>query len=86
MKRHVLMSVVATVINGAVFVAALFRQYALVEVAASVLTGLQVFFMSSTIGDLLDKRKAALHALPDAERTKRVPIYDWAKVSVLRWS
>ena len=46
MKRHVLtvlMSLVAVVISGAVFVVALFHQYALVEVAASILTGLQVF-------------------------------------------
>jgi hypothetical protein len=60
MKRHVLtvlMSFVAAVISGAVFVVALFRQYALVEVAASILTGLQVFFLSSAIGDLLDEKK-----------------------------
>jgi hypothetical protein len=60
MKRHaltVLMSFAAAVISGAVFVIALFHQFALVEVAASLLTGLQVFFMSSSIGDLLDERK-----------------------------
>ncbi len=60
MKRHVLtvlMSFVASVISGAVFVVALFHQFALVEVAASILTGLQVFFLSSAIGDLLDERK-----------------------------
>jgi hypothetical protein len=60
MKRHVLtvlMSFMAAVISGAVFVVALFHQYALVEVAASILTGLQVFFMSSAIGDLLDEQQ-----------------------------
>jgi hypothetical protein len=60
MKRHVLtvvMSFVAAVISGAVFVVALFHQFALVEVAASILTGLQVFFLSSAIGDLLDEKK-----------------------------
>ena len=60
MKRHVLsvlMSFVAAVISGAVFVVALFHQYALVEVAASIFTGLQVFFLSSAIGDLLDAKK-----------------------------
>jgi phosphatidylglycerophosphate synthase len=60
MKRHVLtvlMSFVAAVISGAVFVVALFRQYAPVEVAASILTGLQVFSLSSAIGDLLDEKK-----------------------------
>lgn len=43
MKRHVLivlMSSVASVISGAVFVVALFHQFALVEVAATLLTGL----------------------------------------------
>jgi hypothetical protein len=60
MKRHVLtvlLSLVATVISGAVFFSALFYQYALVEVAASILTGLQVFFLSEAIGGLLDKEK-----------------------------
>jgi hypothetical protein len=60
MKRQVLtvlMSVAAAVISGAVFVVALFHQFALVEVAASMLTGLQVFFLSSAIGDLLDEKK-----------------------------
>jgi len=59
-KRHVLsvlVSFVAAVISGAVFVVALFHQYALVEVAASIFTGLQVFFLSSAIGDLLDAKK-----------------------------
>jgi hypothetical protein len=47
MKRHILrvaMCFVAAVISGAVFVIALFHQLALVELAASILTGLQVFF------------------------------------------
>ena len=60
MKRHllkVLMSFAASVISGAIFVSALFHQFALVEVAASMLTGLQVFLMSSAIGDLLDEKK-----------------------------
>lgn len=60
MKRPmvaVLMSLLAAVVSGAIFVEALFHEYALVEVAASVLTGVQVFFLSSAIGDLLEKRK-----------------------------
>jgi hypothetical protein len=60
MKRHVLtvlMSFAAAMISGAIFVVALFHQFALVEVAASILTGLQVFFLSSAIGDLLDEKK-----------------------------
>ena len=48
---------VAAVISGTVFVVALFEQFALVEMAASVTTALQVFFLSSAIGDLLEKKK-----------------------------
>ena len=60
MKRQVmsvLMSCVAAVISGTIFVVALFEQYALVEMAASIITALQVFFLSSAIGDLLEKKK-----------------------------
>jgi hypothetical protein len=60
MRRHiltVLMSFAAAVVSGAIFIFALFHQFALVEVVASVFTGLQVFFLSSAIGDLLDKKK-----------------------------
>jgi len=60
MKRHtlsVVMSFVAAVISGTVFLAALFEQYALVEVAASIITALQVYFLSSAIGDLLEEKK-----------------------------
>jgi len=60
MRRHIftiMMSFAAAVISGAIFVFALFHQFALVEVVASILTGLQVFFLSSAIGDLLDKKK-----------------------------
>ena len=59
MKGHVvtvLMSFAAAMISGSIFVVALFHQYALVEVAASILTGLQVFFLSAAIGDLLDEK------------------------------
>jgi membrane protein DedA with SNARE-associated domain len=60
MKRHVMsvvMSSVAAVISGTVFVVALLEQFALVEVAASIVTALQVFFLSSAIGDWLEKKK-----------------------------
>jgi hypothetical protein len=59
-KRHVLtvlMSFAAAAISGAIFVVALFHQFKLVEIAASILTGLQVFLLSSAIGDLLDEKK-----------------------------
>ena len=65
MKRHVLtvlLSFAAAMISGAVFVIALFHQFALVEVAASIFTGLQVFFLSSAIGDLLDEKKESNRA------------------------
>ena len=45
-----------------IFVAALLHQYALVEVAASIVTGLQVFFLSSAVGDLLEEKKEANRA------------------------
>jgi len=60
MKRHavsVVLSLVAAAISGTIFVIALFDQYALVEMAASIITALQVFFLSSTIGDMLEKKK-----------------------------
>ena len=60
LKRHILtilMSFLASVISGAVFVIALIHQFALVEIAASLLAGLQVFFLSASIGDLLDEKK-----------------------------
>jgi membrane protein DedA with SNARE-associated domain len=60
MRRHtlsVVMSLVASVISGTVFVVALFEQFALVEMAASIVTALQVFFLSSAIGDWLEKKK-----------------------------
>jgi len=65
MMRHILaiaMSLGAVAICGAVFIASLFHQFALVEVAASLLTGLQVFFLSATIGDLLDRKKGPSRA------------------------
>lgn len=60
MRRHiftVLMSFVAAMTSGGIFVVALFHQFALVEVTASLITGLQVFFLSSAIGDLLEQKK-----------------------------
>jgi hypothetical protein len=39
------------------FLLAPFRQFGLVEVAASLGAGAEVFFLSSSIGDLLDEKK-----------------------------
>jgi hypothetical protein len=41
---------------AATFLLALFRQYGLVEVAASLGVGVEVFFLSSSIGDLLENK------------------------------
>jgi cyanate permease len=62
MGRHIFsiaLSLVAAVTSGAIFLDSLFHQFAMVEVAAGLLTGLQVFFLSSAIGDMLEKRKKA---------------------------
>jgi hypothetical protein len=59
-RRHIfsiLMSLAASLISSAIFVVALFHEFALVEVAASLLTGLQVFFLSAAVADLLEKKK-----------------------------
>ena len=53
----IVLSLVATLTSGAIFLDSLFREFALVEVAASLLTALQVIFLSSTIADLLEKKK-----------------------------
>jgi hypothetical protein len=58
----VVMCFAATVISGVIFLAALLREYALVEVTASVITGLQVFFLSSAFGDLLEKKRESNQA------------------------
>jgi hypothetical protein len=41
---------------GATFLFALYRQFALVEVAASMVVGVELYFLSSSIGDWIEKR------------------------------
>ena len=41
---------------GATFLFALYRQLAMVEVAASLATGAELYFLSSSIGDLIEKK------------------------------
>ena len=65
-----LVSLAAAGISGRVFILALFQQFALVEVAASILTGVQVFFLSSAIADLLDKERE-----PSGVRTSVVVLF-----------
>lgn len=60
MKAHLVIIIVtalAAVSCGATFLLALFRQFGLVEVAASLGAGAEVFFLSSSIGDLLEDKK-----------------------------
>lgn len=60
MKAHLVVIIVtalAAVTCGATFLLALFRQFDLVEVAASLAATAEVFFLSSSIGDLLEDKK-----------------------------
>ena len=41
---------------GATFLFALYRQLALVEVAASLATGVELYFLSASIGDLIEEK------------------------------
>jgi uncharacterized PurR-regulated membrane protein YhhQ (DUF165 family) len=41
---------------GATFLFALYRQFALVEVAACIVLGVELYFLSSTIGDWIEKK------------------------------
>jgi hypothetical protein len=57
MKAHLMVIIVtalAAVTCGATFLLALFRQFGLAEVAASMGAGVEVFLLSSSIGDLLE--------------------------------
>ena len=59
MKAHlgvIIGTALAAITCGATFLSALFRQFGLVEVAASLATGAEVFFLSSSIGDLLEDK------------------------------
>ena len=61
MKKHIgmiLTAFLSSVVSGAVFLLALHRQFAMVEVAASLATGVQVYLLSSSIGDLLESKNA----------------------------
>ncbi len=60
LKRNlgsVLAAFLSALACGATFLFALYRQFALVEVAASIATGIEVYFLSSAIGDMLEDRK-----------------------------
>ncbi len=52
----VITAFVCAVACGATFLFALYRQLAMVEVAASIATGIEVYFLSSSIGDMLEDK------------------------------
>lgn len=60
MKRHlrlVIAALLSAITCGATFLFALYRQFAMVEVAASLATGVELYFLSSSIGDLLEDQR-----------------------------
>jgi drug/metabolite transporter (DMT)-like permease len=60
-KRHIwtIVVVIASALScAATFLFALYRQLALVEVAASIATGVQLYFLSSSIGDWLEEKRS----------------------------
>jgi hypothetical protein len=59
MKNHAgaVFAVLASAITcGATFLFALYRQLALVEVTASMVTAVELYFLSSSIGDWIEKK------------------------------
>lgn len=59
MKRHlraVLAVLCSALTCGGTFLFALYRQLALVEVAASIILGVQLYLLASTIGDWIENK------------------------------
>ena len=59
MKSHALAVIVvllSAITCGATFLLALYRQLALVEVAASLVMGVELYLLSSSIGDWIEKK------------------------------
>jgi len=54
----VLMLLCGRRVSGAIFVVALLHEFALVEIAASIVTAANRYFLSSAISDLLEGKKA----------------------------
>jgi hypothetical protein len=60
LKKHVIaigVVLVSAITCGATLLLALYRQFALVEVAASLAIGVQLYLLSSSIGDLLEDKE-----------------------------
>jgi hypothetical protein len=51
--------VLSAIACGVTFLFALLRQYALVEVAASMVTGVELYLLSSSVGDWMDPKPQA---------------------------
>jgi hypothetical protein len=70
LKKHVIaigVVLLSAITCGATFLFALYGLFALVEVAASLATGVQLFFLSWSIGDLLEgKEEPSLRRLAGA--------------------
>ena len=79
MKTHVIATgvvLVSAVTCGATFLLALYRQFALVEVAASLANGVQLYLLSSSIGDLLeDKEQPSRRRLAGAAAIARALLF-----------
>lgn len=68
MKKHaglVIVLLLSAITCGATFLLALYRQLALVEVAASLAVGVELYLLSSSIGDWIEKK-------PEANRLRLV--------------
>jgi len=60
MKKHVIAIVVvllSAIPGGATFLLSLYRQFAMVEVVASLATRARLYFLSSSSGDVLEDNK-----------------------------
>ena len=69
-RMAIALSLAASVTGGAIFLLSLIDQFPLVEVAASLVTALQVYFLGSSIADLVEKGKP-----PANRRTSLVVLF-----------
>jgi hypothetical protein len=82
MKKHVITIIavlLSAITGGATFLFALYRQLALVEVAASIAIGVQLYFLSSSIGDVLEDKDEPSHVrlVPAVSVAGAVVAYFW---------
>lgn len=73
MRRYIFaiaLSLTASVASGTIFLFALIHQFALVEIAASLATALQVYFLSSAIADMIGSVK-----LPNKRRNSLAVLF-----------